>query len=211
MAIDFKKQEKELYQPETEPSVVDVPEMTFIRVDGEGDPNDPEGEYATAVELLYALSYAIKMMPRSGEAPEGYFEYVVPPLDGYWWVDDEQDSDFRDKSKYRWTAMLRQPEFVTPELFENARAIVAKKKPGLDLSKARLVSFREGLCVQCMHVGPFSTEAETIRKMMAFTASNGLAEDFSDVRRHHEIYLSDPRKGDPAKMKTILRHPVKRV
>ncbi|MBN1775890.1 MAG: GyrI-like domain-containing protein, partial [Clostridiales bacterium] len=132
-------------------------------------------------------------------------------LDGYWWVDDEPDSDFRDKSKYRWTAMLRQPEFVTPELFEKARAIVAKKKPGLDLSKARLVRFREGLCVQCMHIGPFSTEAETIRKMMDFTGANGLAEDFSDTRRHHEIYLSDPRKGDPAKMKTILRHPVKRL
>ncbi len=211
MATDYKKQDKELYQPGTEPSVVDVPEMTFIRVDGQGDPNDPEGEYATAVELLYALSYAIKMMPRSGEIPEGYFDYVMPPLDGYWWVDDDTERAFTDKSKYKWTSMLRQPEFVTPELFEKARAIVAKKKPGLDLSKARLVRFREGLCVQCMHVGPFSTEKETIARMMAFTAANGLLEDFSDIRRHHEIYLSDPRKGDPARMKTILRHPVRRA
>lgn len=209
MSYDYKKQFKELYQPKPVPSVIDVPEMVFIQVDGRGNPNDIDGEYQSAVEMLYALSYTIKMMPKSGETPKDYFEYVVPPLEGLWWLDNNEDVDFRDKSRYCWTSMIRQPEFVTEEVYAKACEIVAKKKPNLDLAKARLTRFAEGLCVQCMHIGSFDNEPATLESMKKYMADNALTCDLSDTRRHHEIYLSDPRKIDIQKMKTILRYPVK--
>ncbi|WFA08939.1 GyrI-like domain-containing protein [Tissierella sp. Yu-01] len=209
--IDYKKKFKELYQPKTEPSVIDVPEMKFIQIDGGGNPNEENGEYQTAVETLYALSYAIKMMPKSGSTPPDYFDYVVPPLEGFWWLADSDEFDYSSKSKFCWTSMIRQPEFVTEEVFTTACEITAKKKPHLNLSIAKFVSFAEGLCVQCMHQGSFDDEPMTLAKMKVFMSEYGLESDLSDIRRHHEIYLSDPRKVDITKMKTVLRYPVRRT
>ena len=209
--LDYKKKFKDLYQPKSVPSVIDVPQMKFIQIDGKGNPNDENGEYQKAMESLYALSYAIKMLPKSGNKPPGYFEYVVPPLEGLWWLADGKDLDYSDKGKFCWISMIRQPEFVTDELFAFASEITAKKKPHLDLGKARLVTFTEGLCVQCMHVGSFDDESATLAKMKAFMAKQGLQNDLSTTRHHHEIYLSDPRKVDLAKMRTVLRQPVRRL
>jgi hypothetical protein len=177
-------------------------------VDGKGDPNNPNSEYQSALELLYAVTYTIKMSKMGGKTPKGYFEYVVPPLEGLWWMADGGPFDFIHKD-FCWISMIRQPEFVTAEVFEAARAETAKKKPALDVSKIRLASFEEGLCVQCMHLGPYGEERRTKEKMDAFAAENNLLIDFSDTRRHHEIYLGDPRKTAPEKLKTVLRHPVR--
>ena len=208
--LDYKTAYKELYAPKTMPSVIDVAQMTFMMVDGHGDPNEAEGEFQRAVELLYTLAYTVKMSPKSGSAPEGYFEYVVPPLEGYWWMEDPSNADFTEKGKFCWTAMIRQPEFVTPAVFGWAAQEVRRKKQ-LDVSKARLEPLTEGLCVQCMHIGPYSEEPATIERMEAYMAQNGLICDLSDTRKHHEIYLGDPRKTEPSKMKTILRYPVRRA
>ena len=208
--LDYKKKFKELYLPKSEPSVIDVPEMKFIGINGRGNPNEENGEYQKAIETLYALSYVIKMMPKSGNTPPDYFEYVVPPLEGLWWLAGSDEFDYSSKSQFCWTSMIRQPEFVTNTIFAAACEITAKKKPYLDLSVARLMTFTEGFCVQCMHQGSFDDEPATLEKMKAFIAEEGLQTDLSDHRRHHEIYLSDPRKVDIAKMKTVLRLPVKR-
>ncbi len=205
--LDYKKTEKELYLPKTTPSVINVPPMTFITVDGRGDPNT-SAEYAAAVELLYGLSYAIKMSNKS------ILEYVIPPLEGFWSLDD----DFRgggaaisDKSKFIWTMMIRQPDFVTEEIFEAAKAALAKKKPHLDTSKAKLETIDEGLCVQIMHIGSYDDEPATIVALDNYAIQNGYALDFSELRRHHEIYISDPRKVAPEKLKTVLRHPIRKA
>jgi len=208
--LDYKKAFKEFYEPKTLPSLIDVPEMKFLQVDGKGSPNDEDGEYSKALELLYALSYAIKMSPKSGEAPKDYFKYVVPPLEGLWWFVDGPEHDMGDKNKFCWTSMIRQPEFVTDEVFSLAVRTVQKKK-GIETDKARLVSFTEGLCVHCMHIGSYDDEPETLAKMREYAAENGFEFDLTDTRRHHEIYLSDPRKSDVAKRKTILRYPVKKI
>lgn len=214
--LDFKKRDKDLYAPGQKPSVIQVPAMNFIMVDGKGNPNDEGGEYQQAVELLYALSYSIKMgLKKNGET--GCPDYVVPPLEGLWWLEGETsaESDFTQKEKYHWTSMIRQPEFVTREIFEKACRETAKKKPGLDTTKARFEDFEEGLCVQAMHLGPYDEEPKTIAAMEAFLGENGYRNDVGDtgpggaVRRHHEIYLGDPRKTEPSKMKTVLRHPIK--
>ena len=209
--LEYVKAFPELYAPGSQPVVVDVPEMLFLQVDGSGDPNEPDGEYAKALELLYAITYTIKMSPKGGSAPEGYFEYAVPPLEGLWWFGDGvTDIRLADKRKYQWTAMIRQPEFVTPSVFEWAAAEVARKKK-LDTSRARLVNFREGLCVQVMHIGPYADEPATVARMNAFLAEKGLMNDLSDTRRHHEIYLGDPRRAAPEKMRTVLRHPIRKA
>ena len=211
MAVfDYKKQFIELYQPSATPSAIEVPDMIFLQVDGRGNPNDEAGEYPSAVELIYSLSYAIKMLPKSGRTPAGYFDYVVPPLEGLWWLENDGDIDFRNKGKYCWTSMIRQPEFVTAGVFSEACERAFSKKPHLNLEKARLVSFAEGLCVQCMHIGPFDDEPATIGRMKAFMEESDLICELSDTRRHHEIYLSDPRKTAPDKVMTILRHPVRK-
>ncbi|AIQ48699.1 transcriptional regulator [Paenibacillus sp. FSL R7-0273] len=209
--LDFKKADKELYQPKTVPGVVNVPEMTFIQVDGQGDPNEPEGEYQRALETLYSLSYAIKMAPKSSSAPEGYFEYVVPPLEGLWWQEGIHGVDYTRKDRFCWTAMIRQPEFVNEQVYAAAVETVTRKKPQIDISAARLVTFAEGLCVQCMHIGSYDDEPATVDKMNKYIAEQGLLCDLSDIRKHHEIYLSDPRKSDIAKLKTIVRHPVRKA
>ena len=207
--IDYKKKYKELYQPKAQPAVIDIPQMFFIQVDGRGNPNEENGEYQKAVETLYALSYAIKMMPKAGNTPPDYFDYVVPPLEGLWRMEDNHEFEYINKSKFYWTSMIRQPGFVTDAVFADACEIVKKKKPYLDLSKARLASFTEGLCVQCMHYGSFDDEPETLIKMKELMTAEGFVFDLSYTRRHHEIYLSDPRKVDVAKMKTLIRCPIK--
>ncbi|HEY5557976.1 MAG TPA: GyrI-like domain-containing protein [Acetobacterium sp.] len=213
--LDFKKEYKNLYQPKKVPMIVDVPKMKFIMIDGKGDPNDESGEYAKAIELLYGLSYTIKMSIKSGNAPTDYFEYVVPPLEGLWWTAVDRPFDTSRKEELIWTAMIRQPEFVTNELFKWAVDELKKRKPQLDTDKARLEAFTEGLCVQMMHLGSYDTEAVTVKAIDDFAASNGYGNAISEVRpdgairRHHEIYLSDPRRVAPEKMKTVVRHPIR--
>ena len=207
MAIDYKKTQKELYLPKTTPSVIDVPRMTFITVDGKGDPNTSD-EYATAVELLYGLSYSIKMGSKS------ILEYVVPPLEGLWSVDDDfrgGGASISDKGKFIWTMMIRQPDFVTADIFEAATVALAKKKTNLDTSKAKLETITEGLCVQVMHIGSYDDEPATVAALDGFATQNGYVLDINDIRRHHEIYISDPRKSAPAKLKTVLRHPIRKA
>lgn len=209
--LDYKKAYKELYQPKTKPSIIEVPEMIFIAIDGEGNPNTCP-EYKAAIEVLYGLSYAIKMSKMNGTQPAGYFEYVVPPLEGLWQVDgvDFDGMNVTDKDKFKWISMIRQPEFVTEEVFEQAKLVLKKKKPALDLSKARLMKMTEGLCVQIMHKGSYDDEPASIEQMKRFLDENGYIEDFSEGRFHHEIYLSDPRKCSTDKLKTVIRHPIKK-
>jgi hypothetical protein len=209
--IDYKKEYKDLYLPKLEPMLIDVPEMIFLMTDGKGDPNTSE-EFQNAMGVLYGLSYTIKMSKMNNTQPKGYFEYVVPPLEGLWWHEDEKVFDgtqISDKSKFLWTIMIRQPEFVTKEVFLWAKDILSKKKPELDLSKARYELFKEGKCAQVMHIGSYDNEFETIKKLEHFIKELGYANDISETRKHHEIYLSDPRKTAPEKLKTVIRHPVK--
>lgn len=211
MPFDYKKEYKDLYQPKTKPSIIEIPEMIFIAIDGKGDPNTSV-EYKEALEILYGLSFTIKMSKMSGTQPKGYFEYVVPPLEGLWYVDDAKfdGTNITDKSRFCWISMIRQPEFVTEKVFENAKNALAKKKRDLDLSKARLITMTEGLCVQIMHKGAYDSEPESIAKLHEFVEKNGYIEDFSDTRFHHEIYLSAPRRCAPENLKTVIRHPIRR-
>lgn len=209
--IDYKKTEKHLYLPKA-PAIVRVPEMVFFAVDGAGDPNTAPA-YQQAMEILYGLSFTVKMSKMSGEAPEGYFEYVVPPLEGLWWTEAPgfDGKPPADKSDFLWTSLIRQPDFVNEEIFTWALERLAKKKPELDLSKARFLRWEEGLCAHILHVGPYDAEPATIDNLYAFTEKEGYAVDFSDTRRHHEIYLGDPRRTAPEKLKTVIRHPVKKA
>ncbi len=203
--FDFRKEYKELYMPKDKPVLVEVPEMKFIMVDGSGDPNDNPG-FQEAIEILYAIAYAIKMSKKAPKQPEGYFDFVVPPLEGLWWSDGPFSLSQRDN--WQWTLMIRQPDFVDLGFFQWTVEKVRSKKPDLPVEKARLESFTEGLCVQILHVGPYSTEPETMAKVTAFIDKEGLVDLVPRGGKHHEIYLSDPRKSAPEKMKTVLRHPV---
>jgi len=209
--MDYKKVYKDLYMPKTKPAVIEVPEMTFIMVDGKGNPNTSQ-EYKEAMEVLYGLSWSIKMSKMSGMKPEGYFEYVMPPLEGLWWTQGEPFDGIhvKDKDKFLWTAMIRQPEFVTQEVFEQAKETFAKKKPNVDTSKARLVFWAEGLCMQVMHLGSYDDEPVTIQKLEAFVSESGYVCDISDDRQHHEIYLNNPDKTAPEHLKTVIRHPIRK-
>ena len=209
MAFDFRKEYKDLYQPKTAPSIIDVPEMVFIMVDGTGNPNTSE-EYKLAVEVLYGLSYTIKMSKMSGTQPNGYFDFVVPPLEGLWWLNDGSEAWYKDKGKYCWTSMIRQPDFVDKVVFETAITNLSKKKSHIDTSLARLEVFTEGICVQAMHIGSYDDEPKTIVAIMQFISDNGYVSDIYGTRRHHEIYLNDPRKTAPDKLKTIIRHPIRK-
>jgi len=210
MAVDFKKTQKELYQPGAKPSIIEVPEMVFIMIDGRGDPNTSE-TYQTALEVLYGLSYAVKMSKTGGAQPEGYYDFVVPPLEGLWSTDTgEFEIGTTEKSAFIWTSMIRMPDFVTSEVFDAAKKSLAKKKPTFDSSIARLELFDEGLCVQVMHTGSYDDEPATIYALKTFVADSGYKLDLSDKRKHHELYLSDPRKTSPDKLKTIIRYPIKK-
>ncbi len=209
-AFDYKKEYKDLYMPGDKPVLIDIPNMNFIMVDGSGDPNNSPA-FQQATELLYGLSFTIKMSKMKGNQPEGYFEYVVPPLEGLWWLDGGGFS-FEKRDNWKWTLMIRQPEFVDDDVFKwAAHGELARKKPGLPLEKARFEAFSEGLCVQMMHIGPYSTEPETMNKINAFIRQEGLTDTLENAGKHHEIYLSDPRKSKPENMKTVLRHPVARI
>lgn len=209
--VDYKKEYKDLYMPKTKPAVIQVPEMIFIMVDGRGDPNTCQ-DYKTAIEILYGLSYSIKMSKMGGHPPKGYFEYVVPPLEGLWWLDEDcfDGRTIKDKEAFRWTSMIRQPEFVTEDVFEEAKKTLGKKKPELDLSAARYTIWEEGLCAQIMHKGSYDDEPETIEKLEQFINDSGFVTDLSNERWHHEIYLSDPRKAAAKNLKTVIRHPIRR-
>ncbi|WP_296010405.1 GyrI-like domain-containing protein [uncultured Adlercreutzia sp.] len=209
MAFDYKKEYKEFYAPPKKPTIVDVPPMNYIAVRGSGDPNAEDGEYKQSIGLLYAIAFTIKMSKKGDHRIEGYFDYVVPPLEGFWWQDGATgEIDYSRKEDLSFISCIRLPDFVTREDFDWAIAeATAKKKQ--NFSKVEFLPMNEGLCVQCMHTGPYDSEPETIAKMHDFAKSQGYAPDFSDTRLHHEIYLSDPRRCAPEKLKTVIRHPVR--
>ena len=210
MAFDYKKEYKEFYLPFRKPHLITVPPMNFVTVQGKGDPNDPAGEYQAAMEVLYGLAYTIKMSYKGSHRMEGFFEYVVPPLEGLWHQQGVDGVDYAHKETFEWTSMIRLPEFVTREEFDWAvQEATAKKK--LDFSAVELLKVDEGLCVQCMHTGPYDSEPATVDAMHEYATEQGYVPDFSDTRLHHEIYLSDPRKCAPEKLKTVVRHPIKRA
>lgn len=212
MAFDFKKEEKLYYATDGKPRILQIPAMKFLRVKGQGNPNSAQS-YKEAVELLYGLSYALKMNKQGEHCPVGYFEYVVPPLEGLWWLEDEEFQGVTDavKDRFHWYSMIRQPDFITEEAFIYAKETLLKKKPGIQVELAELVEYEEGEVIQCSHLGPYDTEPETLKGMLAFMEQEGYVEDFSDTRLHHELYMSDPRKTAPEKWKTILRHPVRKA
>ena len=205
---DYKKEYKELYLPKTTPAIVDVGEMQFVAVEGKGNPNEENGEYQRAIEVLYGVQYTIKMSKKGNYIPNGYFDYVVPPLEGLWWTLDDK-VDFKNKSKFHWVSMIRLPEYVNKDVFKWACEEASKKKK-INTEKAYLLKLNEGLCVQCMHIGSYDDEPKTLAFIDEFIDKNNLINDINEQRRHHEIYLSDPRKTDPTKMKTVLRIPVKK-
>lgn len=209
---DYTKEFKDLYLPSNKPMIIDVPEMTFFAVDGKGDPNTSI-EYKNAMEILYGLTFTIKMSKMNRTQPEGYFEYKVPPLEGLWWFDVKEMDElgYLEKDKFYWTSMIRQPEFVTMEVFEWAKDILLKKKPEIDLSKAQYKTFTEGTCAQIMHYGPYDNEQESINKLQQFINENGYIVDFSDTRKHHELYINNPQRTKPENLKTVIRYPVKKA
>ena len=209
MAFDFKKEYKEFYMPKGKPEIVLVPKANYIAVRGKGDPNDEGGAYQQAVGILYAVAYTLKMSYKTDYRIEGFFDYVVPPLEGFWWQDGVDGIDYSDKSTFNWISVIRLPDFVTRKDFDWA-VNTAEKKKHLDCSKAEFLTIDEGLCVQIMHIGPFDDEPATVSMMNAYLLENGYENDFSDSRFHHEIYLSDARKVAPEKWKTVIRHPIKR-
>lgn len=211
MAFDFKKEYKEFYLPKRTPELVSVPPMTFVAVRGEGDPNVEGGAYKEAVGVLYAIAYTIKMSKMGDHRIDGYYDFVVPPLEGFWWQPGVEGVDFAHKATFHWIAAIRLPDFVTPGEFSWAKEEAARKK-GLDTTAAELLTIEEGLCAQIMHLGPYDDEPATVTLLDAFIAEQGLENDMSDTeagRHHHEIYLSDPRRTAPEKLKTVLRHPVR--
>lgn len=209
MAFDFKKEYKEFYMPKSKPEIVTVPKANYIAVRGKGDPNDEGGAYQQAVGILYAVAYTLKMSYKTDYRIEGFFDYVVPPLEGFWWQEGVDGIDYSDKSTFNWISVIRLPDFVTQKDFDWATG-EAEKKKHLDCSKAEFLTIDEGLCVQLMHIGPFDDEPATVSTMNAYLLENGYENDFSDSRLHHEIYLSDARKVAPEKWKTVIRHPIKR-
>ena len=209
MAFDFKKEYRDLYQPGTIPSILTVPPMRFIAVRGEGDPNEPEGAYQHALNLLYGMAYTLKMSCRTDYKIDGYFEYAVPPLEGFWRQEGVRGVNYARKADFRWLSVIRLPDFIQEKDFRWAVATATQKKK-LDFSPVELLTIDEGVCVQCMHLGPYDTELVTVERMHRFLEEQGYAPDFSDSRLHHEIYLSDPRRCEPAKLKTVIRHPIRR-
>ena len=214
MAFDFKKEYKEFYLPPKKPQTVNVPKMQFVAVRGKGNPNEEGGEYKAAVAVLYAVSYTLKMSKMGDHRIQGYYDYVVPPLEGFWWQIKDgavvSGFDYSDKSTFHWISVIRLPDFVTQKDFDWAKETAAAKK-GLDCSRAELFTLEEGECVQIMHTGSYDDEPATIKQMDDFAQENGYTLDFSATRLHHEVYLSDPRKTAPEKLKTVIRHPVKRA
>lgn len=210
MAFDFKKEYKEFYMPKNKPEIVTVPKANYIAVRGKGNPNEIDGAYQQAISILYAVAYTLKMSYKTEHKIEGFFEYVVPPLEGFWWQDNVDGIDYADKAAFNWISVIRLPEFITKKDFEWAVEIASEKKK-LDCSSAEFLIVDEGLCVQIMHIGAFDDEPQTVALMDEYIAQNGYENDITESRLHHEIYLSDARKVAPEKWKTVIRHPIKRL
>ncbi len=209
MAFDYKKEYKEFYLPKAQPSIVDVPKMNYIAVRGKGDPNAEDGEYKQSIGLLYGIAFTIKMSKKTDHQIDGYFDYVVPPLEGFWWQEGIQGIDYAHKENFQWYSVIRLPDFATKDDFGWAIEEATKKKK-TDFSKVEFFTYNEGLCVQCMHNGPYDDEPATVEKMHQYMEQQEYALDITDQRMHHEIYLSDARKTDPAKLKTVIRHPIRK-
>lgn len=210
MPFDFKKEYKEFYMPKNKPEIITVPKMHYIAVRGTGNPNEEGGAYQQAVGVLYAVAYTLKMSYKTDYRIQGFFEYVVPPLEGFWWQEGIEGVDYSKKETFHWISVIRLPDFITEEDFKWAVETASKKKK-LDCSAAEFLSIEEGLCVQMMHRGSFDDEPTSVALMDAFLEQNGYVHDFSETRMHHEIYLSDPRKCSPDKLKTVIRHPIKQM
>lgn len=210
MAFDFKKEYKEFYMPKNKPEIITVPKANYIAVRGKGDPNEIGGAYQQAISVLYAVAYTLKMSYKTDHKIEGFFEYVVPPLEGFWWQDGKDGIDYTDKASFNWISVIRLPEFITQKDFEWAVETATKKKK-LDCSSAELMTIDEGLCIQIMHLGPFDDEPATIALMDEYLDKNGYVNDITNTRLHHEIYLSDARRVVPEKWKTVIRHPIKKI
>ena len=210
MAFDYKKEYKEFYMPANKPSIVTVPKMNYIAVRGKGNPNDESGEYKDSIGLLYAIAFTIKMSYKGSHKIDGYFEYVVPPLEGFWWQEGSDTIDYANKNGFNFISIIRLPDFVTKADFDWAVREATNKKKA-DFSKVEFLTYDEGVCVQCMHVGSYDDEPKTVALMHEYMAVNGYALDISESRYHHEIYLSDPRKCAEEKLKTVVRHPIKKV
>ncbi|HBD06229.1 MAG TPA: transcriptional regulator, partial [Firmicutes bacterium] len=205
-----KKEYKEFYLPKSIPSIVSVPKMNFIAVRGKGNPNDEAGEYKKSITLLYSIAFTIKMSYKGSHKIKGYFEYVVPPLEGFWWQDGVEGIDYEHKENFNFISVIRLPDFVTKEEFNWAIQEATNNKK-MDFSKVEFLKYEEGLCVQCMHIGSYDDEPKTMALMHEYMKANGYELDITDKRLHHEIYLSDPRKCDVSKLKTVVRHPIKKA
>lgn len=210
MAFDFKKAYREFYMPKNKPEFVIVPAMNYIAVRGKGNPNEEGGAYQQAIGILYAVAYTLKMSYKGSHKIEGFFEYVVPPLEGFWWQDNINGVDYGNKNSFNWISVIRLPDFITKADFNWAVQEATKKKK-LDCSSAEFLTVEEGLCVQIMHIGPFDDEPATVAIMDAYLKENGYENDITDNRLHHEIYLSDARKVEASKWKTVIRHPIKKA
>lgn len=209
MAFDYKKEYKEFYLPKNKPVLLTVPSMNFIAVRGKGNPNEEGGTYKQSIGLLYGIAFTIKMSKLGDHRIRGYFDYVVPPLEGLWWQECVEGIDYSRKEDFQWISMIRLPEFVTKEELNWALSEASTKKK-TDFSKVEFLTYDEGLCVQCMHIGPYDDEPVTIDAMDAYAKAQGYLPDMDGPRRHHEIYLSDARKCKPENLKTVIRHPVKK-
>lgn len=210
MAFDYKKEYKEFYLPGKQPQIVEIPEMNFIAVRGKGDPNEEGGAYKESIGLLYGIAFTIKMSKKGSHEIQGYFDYVVPPLEGFWWQEGVKGFDYSRKEDFRWISVIRLPDFVQRADFEWAVSEAQNKKKQ-DFSKVEFLTIKEGLCVQCMHIGAFDDEPETVALMDRYIRENGYENDFSDLRMHHEIYLSDARRVPPERWRTVIRHPVRKM
>lgn len=209
MPFDFKKEYKELYLPKNKPQIVNVPKANYIAIRGQGNPNEEGGAYQRAIGILYAVAYTLKMSYKTDYKIDGFYEYVVPPLEGFWWQDGIHGVDYSKKDEFNWISIIRLPDFITRENFDWAVKAASEKKK-IDCSKAEFLTIEEGLCVQIMHIGSFDDEPASLEKMDKYLEENGYDKDFSETRLHHEIYLSDPRKSTPDKQKTAIRHPIKK-
>lgn len=210
MAFDYKKEYKEYYLPKNKPVIITIPKMNFIAIRGKGNPNDENGEYKNCIGLLYAIAFTVKMSYKGSHKIEGYFEYVVPPLEGFWWQDGAVTVDYSNKDAFNFISLIRLPDFVTEADFDWAIQEATKKKK-MDFSSVEFLTYDEGICVQCMHLGSYDDEPKTEALMHSFMAENGYSLDITKSRYHHEIYLSDPRKCDADKLKTVIRHPIKKI
>lgn len=210
MAFDYKKEYKEFYMPKKKPGIVEIPKMNYIAVRGKGNPNDENGEYKSSIGLLYAIAFTIKMSYKGTHKIDGYFEYVVPPLEGFWWQENTEGIDYNRKDDMNFISVIRLPDFVTEDDFKWAVDEATEKKKQ-DFSMVEFLNYNEGICVQCMHIGSYDNEPETVELMHKYMEENGYKLDITDSRLHHEIYLSDPRRCDESKLKTVIRHPIKKI